>query len=333
MRVNGEGVSDRALAFKNLVGRAGRLSAEKQFDYGYVFTENPVLYSQRINESYSLSEQSIIDADFETDSIDNKELIESIQKNTFDEEYNLPQSKVDRLSSERVLEACREVLDIIYQESNIRENLSGEENRDSRDIVKDRLRIIFTASINRELLEGEETVFNTAIVIFLLAVSGRTFREIAGIRYSYISKRDSGKKGMAAFSQPSNKLPDSTLTKPYPLFKSIAAREVGYDAVVFDTYDYMDQVISFSLSDVFFASFKIYGERTNDRRSDRMLELLRFGTNNVVHMLLMRYGFTPESVAEITPYIQFINESEIIFKPEIASAPKYIKDMVDWYLP
>jgi hypothetical protein len=47
----------------------------------------------------------------------------------------------------------------------------------------------------------------------------------------------------------------------------------------------------------------------------------------------MRYGFTPESVAEITPYIQFINESEIIFKPEIASAPKYIKDMVDWYLP
>lgn len=333
MRMNGEGVSDRALSFKNLVGRAGRLSPEKRFDYGYVFTENPTLYAERINESYVLSEKSIIDTDFEDETPDTRELIDSIRNDSFDDDYNLPQAKVDRLMHADVLSACTAVLDVLYEEGSIRENLSGNENLESRSIIKENLRRIFVASINRELFVGEAVVFDTAIMIFLHAISGRTFREIAGIRHSYISKRDEGKKGDAAFSQPANRLPDATLTNAYPLFKNIAAREVPYDAVVFDTYDYLDQVISFSLADVFSAAFKIYGKRTSDRRADRMVELLRFGTNNVVHMMLMRYGFTPESVADITPYIQFINESEIQFHPEISTAPKYIRDIVDWYLP
>ncbi|WP_447865086.1 hypothetical protein ACFZOV_03665 [Pseudomonas aeruginosa] len=192
---------------------------------------------------------------------------------------------------------------------------------------------IFSASIDRDLLPGEEAVFNTAIMIFLLAVGGRTFREIAGIRYSGISRRDEGQVGEAAFAQPANKLPDSNLTRMYSLFSGVKAKDVSYDAVVFDTYDYMDQVISFSLTDIFSASFKIYGRLTGDSRSEKMIELLRFGTNNVVHMLLMRYGFSPESVAEITPYIRFINEREIVFSEEVNEAPQYIKDMVDWYLP
>ena len=333
MRMNGEGVSDRALSFKNLVGRAGRLSSEKKFDYGYVFTENPSLYSERINEGYALNEKSIIDTDFEGDSEDVRELIDSIRKNTFDDEYNLPRSKVDRLSDKSVLDCCKTVLDIIYRGQTIRESISGDDNIVSRDVVRECLRKIFVASINRQLFDGEGVVFDTAVTIFLLAITGRTFREIAGIRYSRISKRDKGKNGNAAFSQPANRLPDASLLNAYPLFKGIAAKDVAYDAVVFDTYDYLDQVISFSLSDVFSASFKIYGKNTGDRRSDRMLELLRFGTNNVVHMLLMRYGFTPESVAEITPYIRFINESEIRFLPEISTAPKHIQDMVAWYLP
>ena len=111
------------------------------------------------------------------------------------------------------------------------------------------------------------------------------------------------------------------------------ARDVSYDAIVFDTYDYMDQVISFSLSDVFMAAFKIYGNQTADQRAQKMIELLRFGTNNVTHMLLMRYGFSPEAIAEITPYIKTINEREIIFSREIYEAPNYLQDIVKWYLP
>lgn len=333
MRMNGEGVSDRSLSFKNLVGRAGRLSPENIFDYGYVFTENPTLYAKRINDTYKLSEISVIDADFEGDSMDARELIESIRGGTFDDEYNLPATKVERLSQPGVLSACEGILNILYQDKTIRESLSGDLNKTVRNEIKEYFGNIFVASVNRSLYDGENVVFDTAIKIFLLAVSGRTFKEIAGIRYSYISNRNGGRQGEAAFSQAANSLPDSTLMNRYSLFNGMAANEVSYDAVVFDTYDYMDQVIAFSLSDVFSAAFKIYGKKTGDRRHEKMLELLRYGTNNVTHMLLMRYGFPPESVAEIMPYIQFINEHEIVFSPEVKSAPVYVRDMIEWYLP
>ena len=103
--------------------------------------------------------------------------------------------------------------------------------------------------------------------------------------------------------------------------------------IVFDTYDYLDQVISFSLSDVFIAAFKVYKTLTADARADKMIELLRFGTNNSMHMLLMRYGFAPEDIEEITGYVQSISESNIVFKSTVYEAPYHVRDIIDWYLP
>ncbi|MGE4396676.1 MAG: hypothetical protein AB7D34_04365, partial [Sulfurimonas sp.] len=61
--------------------------------------------------------------------------------------------------------------------------------------------------------------------------------------------------------------------------------------------------------------------------------LLKFGTNNTKHMLLIRYGFPPENVTEIAKYIESINENNIIFKQEIEEAPSHIRHLVDWYRP
>src|SRR5690606_22256852 len=41
MRFQGESDEERSLSFKNLIGRAGRLSKQPKFDYGYVFTRSP----------------------------------------------------------------------------------------------------------------------------------------------------------------------------------------------------------------------------------------------------------------------------------------------------
>jgi hypothetical protein len=54
MKVMGDQDAERSLSFKNLTGRAGRLSSDKKFDYGYVFTSNPTLYAKRLNDSYRL---------------------------------------------------------------------------------------------------------------------------------------------------------------------------------------------------------------------------------------------------------------------------------------
>lgn len=333
-RIIGGDDDDRALSFKNLVGRAGRLSDLRKFDFGYVYTENPKLLIERINGTYSLSEVSVIDQDFETDTTDTRELRESIRNGTFDDDLNMPISRAERLASPDIQQACGNVLNIIYDDGTIRENITGNAKKLARESIRASLRHIFVTSINRELIDGEASVFNTAIYIFLLAICGRTFKEIAGIRFSEISKRDKGRTGNAEFAQSAEPLPNNKLVRAFPLFKNgTTAQEVSYDAVVFDTYDYMDQVISFSLADVFFSAFKIYHKRTSDNRAEKMLELLRYGTNDVIHVLLMRYGFSPETISEISPFIRFVNEDQIIFDDEIYSAPDHVKKMIEWYLP
>lgn len=334
MRILGDSDQSRSLSFKNLIGRAGRLSNQPKFDFGYVFTKSPQLLSQRVNEKFLLDEQSIIDNPETIDDPDTSELINSIKEGSFDDDKQAPLSKIDRLADSEVLKYCEAILSIIYNGDSIKDNLYGAKNETKRESLEQYFRFIYEASINRVLYDGEVAVFRQAISIFLQVIQGRSFREIVGIRYSYISKKDEGRQGYAAFSQPAAKLPKSTLTQTYSIFdKNTLAKNVSYDAVVFDTYDYLDQVISFSLTEAFITSFKIYKDNNSDQRSDKMIELLRFGTNNTVHTLLMRYGFPSEDIAEISKYILFINEDSITFKPDILDAPKYIQEMVDWYLP
>ncbi|MDD2466657.1 MAG: DEAD/DEAH box helicase [Desulfobulbus sp.] len=334
MNILGDSEQSRSLSFKNLIGRAGRLSNDPKFDFGYVFTKSPQLLSQRINEKFFLDEMSIIDKPDITSNPDTSELISSIKEDSFDNDKQAPISKIERLKNIEILKCCKAILDIIYNENSIKDNLHGSSNQFKRESLKQYFCSIYETSINRLLHEGELAVFRQAISILIQAIQGRSFREIVGIRFSYISNKDEGRKGYALFSQQAAKLPKSTLTKTYSIFdQTTLAKNVSYDAVVFDTYDYLDQVISFSLTDSFITTFKIYKDETSDQRSDKMIELLRFGTNNTVHTLLMRYGFPPEDVAEISKYIIFINEDTITFKPEISDAPKYIQEMAEWYLP
>jgi len=103
---------ERALAFKNLIGRAGRLSDESKLDIGYVYTTNPKLFIDRMNTSFELNEASTIESgDYEHDN-DTDEFLQSLRDGTFNDDKNLPASKVERLSTESVLRNVRDLLDI-----------------------------------------------------------------------------------------------------------------------------------------------------------------------------------------------------------------------------
>jgi len=328
--------ADRALAFKNLIGRAGRLTNNKIFDYGYVFTTNSKLFSERIKTPFSLSEGSVLEnppsGDHENDE---NEFIESIQNDTFNDEKNIPQKKVDRLTHPSVILDIEQFLNIFYRfPDDLRKSIGGNDNKDRRDQAKHSLKRIFEASLGRDLYTGETSVFNQAIDIFFHSAQGRSFSEIVGIRYSFISGRDDKFSPHAKFSQPAHKLPDSRLVNKFSLFKEATPKDkVSYDAIMYDTYDYSDQVLSFSLSDTLIAAFEIYNEHQNDSRASRIIELLRYSTNNNRHILLLRYGFPPEAVKEIEAYIQEINENTIVFKETITNASKHIRNLIDWYLP
>ncbi|MGL0821532.1 hypothetical protein [Vibrio vulnificus] len=138
----------------------------------------------------------------------------------------------------------------------------------------------------------------------------------------------------AAFSQPANKLPDSKLTSRFSLFPiGTKAKDVSYDAIVFDTYDYLDTVISFSLSDVLIGAMSIYHKFTKDNNALKMIELLKYGTNNSVHTLLLRYGFPPDDVKILAEYVDSISEATISFKDNINRGPEEVRELVEWYLP
>lgn len=328
--------NERALAFKNLIGRAGRLTPDKVFDYGYVYTNNALLFSERIQTAFTLSEQSVLEnpptGEHESDE---RELIEAIQGDTFDDEKNIPLSKVDRLSNPLVLDAARLFLDIFYTyPEDLRRSIGGALNKPNRDNAKILLQAIYEASLGRNLYAGEENVFNQAIDIFFHAAQGRSFSEIVGIRYSSITNRDAPSDPYANFSQPAQKLPDSSLKHRFSLFKPSTPKEnVSYDSIMYDTYDYMDQVISFSLSDTLIAAFQIYHEQSADERADKIIELFRYGTNNRTYILLLRYGFPPELVKEIAVHIELIDEESIKFLPSIGTAPTILQNMTEWYLP
>lgn len=326
---------ERALAFKNLIGRAGRLTENKIFDYGYVYTTSPKLFSERIRTTFTLSERSVLeDPKGGEHGEDDKELIDSINNNTFDDDKNIPNSKVERLSAPAVLLAAKEFLDIFYRLPNdLKGSIGGAINKNNRDQAKIALKRIYEASLGRMLNPGETKVFNNAIDIFFHAAQGRSFSEIVGLRYSSITNRDKPGEPFAAFSQPAKKLPDSSLNV-YGLYEmGTPKRSVSYDSIVYDTYDYMDQVLSFSLSDTFIAAFKIYGERTDDPRAEKIVELFRYNTNNRTHILLLRYGFSPEIIKEVATHIEVIDEDKILWRPSINNAPDFIQSMVRWYLP
>ena len=101
IRILGESDQNRSLSLKNLIGRAGRLTNQPKFDFGYIFTKSPKLLSQRVNEKFLLNEQSVIENPEMTDNPDTSELINSIREGSFDDDKQAPAPKLIGLLSQR----------------------------------------------------------------------------------------------------------------------------------------------------------------------------------------------------------------------------------------
>tara|TARA_Y100000780_G_C13647742_1_gene403226 strand:+ start:31 stop:1386 length:1356 start_codon:yes stop_codon:yes gene_type:complete len=333
MNIMGTDDADKALAFKNLIGRSGRSTEAEEFDFGYVFTKNPKLFSERLSYSYKISEESIFKKNVDDFDEEQKEDVISIKDGTFDEDIFSSEKRVLRLTSQDILPYYFEFLDFLYAngksaKDNFNTDLNGAINALHNFFLK-----IYQCYINRKLLSGELAVFEQATRILSLIISGKSFKEISKSRYYYIANVNGHKAGEVRFLQAAAHIPNLNLKSVFPIFpKNTSAENASYDAIVFDTYDYVDHVISFSINDKIINSFKAFYRVTGDARAMKAVELLRFGTNDGVETLLLRYGFPAENIAEIVPFVQFIDENNIIFK-DISSASEHVRELIDWYLP
>lgn len=348
---------DKTLGLKNLIGRAGRsTSVKNSFDYGYVIVKNIREFISRFNGTSRLAEQSLIETDPDSVPEDLSEFINAVKNDDFNDSYNLPNCKTKRLESASADKLIKFVLDFLFTEGKIINGNTYQESSDSnRRKLKTALAGIYEISLGRGIFVGEKTVLSASITILLWQIQGKSFKELLGLRYSYLTNQKQQRKYKKqarrgkitpstckklidniaiTYSAIPYSLPNSTLKSRLPSrFQYKKMKDFNYDLVVYDTYDFLDKVISFSLSDIFIAAFDQYYVRTSDSRANEMVNYFRYGTNNKKEIWLIRYGFSIEEAELIKTYVVAIDENEILFSTSINEPQNQaIRQVVSRYL-
>lgn len=320
----------KSLSVKNIIGRAGRSTSHVKFDYGYVILGSPNKipnFRTIINQDEELDSVSGLEKD-EPHNEDYNEFKEAILNNTLSDEFNLAEKDLEKITSDDTDQLIRKIINAIFKDNNTLLTLNEISNDEwFRLDLYSNFRSLYSTYLGRELENGEANVLNTAIKIILWRIHGKTFKNICWYRYSYATKSHEketlerlGKRTdqlEAAFFSGYHDIPDKTLNV-FSLFPvGTKAVNVDYDLIMYDTYDYIDKLIGFKLSDIFYAAFFKFYEKTKDERANRLAKFIKYGTDNERFIWMLRYGLTFEDIEILDKHIQEIDDKAIIFKASI----------------
>lgn len=104
------------------------------------------------------------------------------------------------------------------------------------------------------------------------------------------------------------------------------------DFIVYDTYDYLDKLIGFKLSDIFYAVFYQYYEATSDECALRLAKYFKYGTDKEREIWMLRYGFSFEETELVSECIDFIDETEIKFNDRINALNEAQLQVIEQYV-
>ena len=332
--------ASRPLALKNLIGRAGRSSLKPQFDYGSVVIRKAnmaqfreILKSDDMLKEVSLLEDENIDEDY-------KEFRDAILSGTLSDEFNLTETQLEKLSDKDTEHIIKCLLNSMFFNDKLIPLSTINSDLQNKLSLYAQFERLYSAYLGRAMVDGEKSVFDTAIKILLWKVHCKTFKDICFYRYAYASRLNERKdlktkietaSGLsriilqkqldglyAAFFSEYKDLPNKNLNN-YSMFgnKETKAADVDYDRIVFDTYDYLDKLVGFQLSDIFYAAFRKYYEKTADIRADKLSKYVKYGTDNEREIWLLRYGLTFEDIEWANHHVEYISQEEIIFKDDI----------------
>ena len=111
------------------------------------------------------------------------------------------------------------------------------------------------------------------------------------------------------------------------------AKDVDYDLIVFDTYDYIDKLIGFKLSDIFYAAFYQHFQSTKDQRAEHLANYIKYGTIDAKEIWMLRYGMTFEDISVLGKYILKIDEHGLIIDDSIKELPSSAIDPLRRFMP
>jgi ATP-dependent RNA helicase DOB1 len=335
--------ASKPLSVKNLIGRAGRSTIQSKFDFGYVIVSNPSRMSALrniINQDEVLENVSLLEKN-EPNENDYKDFKEAILNGTFSDEYNLTTKEIEKLTSNDSLEIIAALLKSVFIDDQLVP--LSEINSDSQERLElyFRFQQLYSNYLGRSLERGESNVFNTAIKIILWKVYGKTFKNICWYRYSFASKTRerevferhgrSTESIDAAFFTEYKEIPNKLLNV-YSSLYGTKAKDVDYDYIMYDTYDYIDKLIGFKLSDVFYVSLFKYFEKTGDKNALRLAKLIKYGTDNDRHIWMLRYGMSFEDIELLDKHIKEINSEEIVFNESINNISSENKKSIKRFL-
>lgn len=354
------GDSDKdILALKNLVGRAGRSNTENEFNYGFVIINDSSRRSffKRIRQNVFISEKSLLETtDINTIDEDLQDIVEAVINNTFDDTLQITQKQKERLEKPDIIPHIEFVLEKLIKENN--EAITAEEYYDiessERQKLKDAFKEIYCKHLRRNSLEtNEERILSASLPILLWRIQGRSFKQIVANRFLYIirNKETSTLKKQLENNEITLEKYNETINKmeliKTPQAQTIPNKSVGYfplygfkaklsdfdyDLLVYDTYDYIDKVISLSLSNPISAAFKIYYEQTKIQKALALSNYVRYGTNDTQEILLLKYGFNFEDIEWLKDYITKIDENEIVFNNKISDLEPLKYEVIQRYI-
>ena len=332
----------KELAVKNLIGRAGRSTAERKIDFGIVVIASSKVSKLRnlLTQTVSLNGLSQLDNDEELDDEYN-DFKDAIIHDTFSDQFNLTQNQIAKLSNNGLNDILKCVLDKFF--NNIGEDGNVNLSREDKKTVIEAFHRFYSNYLGRVLQQGEKSILTTAFNIMIWRIQGRTFSAICHSRYAYLSsereRRRLDRLGQSTdnilvkFTQKYGELPNNNLYNPISLFpKNLKAKDVDYDILTYDTYDYLDKLIGLYMSDIFYAAFIKYNERCPDERAEKMANLIKYGTYNTKHIWMLRYGMSFEDIELLENYIESIDEQGIIVTHEFANLPQKIKGCIDRFI-
>ena len=334
--------SSNELAVKNLIGRAGRSSIERKIDFGTVIIASSKVPKLRklLNRNVTLKSESQLDNNEVLDD-DYNDFKNAILNNTFSDEYNLTQNQIEKLSNNALDEILKSILDKIFD--NIEEDDSITLSNEDKYIVINSFYQFYSNYLGRILQAGEKSILSTAFNIMIWRIQGRTFSNICHFRYAYVScelersrldKLGKSTDGiMAKFTQKYEEIPNNNLLNCISLFpKGLKAKNVDYDIITYDTYDYLDKLIGLYLSDIFYAAFIKYNERCIDERAIKMANLIKYGTYNSKYIWMLRYGMSFEDIEVLDRYIVSIDEFGIQVTQDFYNLPQTYKRCIERFI-
>ena len=333
----------KPLSVKNLIGRAGRSTTDLDFDFGYVIINSSnkmskfrsiMLQDETLEDVSALETETIHDDDYNA-------FKDAILNDTFSDDYNLTESELQKLESSEVRDIVKKLLDFVFpNDTLIKINEINNDLKCNLDLYKYFIEL-YEMYLDRSLVDAERDVLSTAIKIMLWRVYGKTFKNICWYRYSYASKTQErelrerqGRNTNDIFANyfvSYNDIPDKAL-KRYSLLKNTLARDVDYDTIVYDTYDYLDKLIGFKLSDIYYAALEKYHLSNHDERALKLAKYIKYGTDNERHIWMLRYGMSYEDIEVLSEHIEDIDETQITFKPSINNVPEEDRAVINRFI-